>query len=59
MDMMSSIASAATSLSAAQMQQNYSLAVTKKAMDSQEAQAQAMIEMMSQPMKGTYIDTYA
>ena len=59
MDMMSGIAATATSLSAAQLQQNYSLAVTKKAMDTQEMQAQAMLEMMAQPMKGTYIDTYA
>ena len=62
MDMMSSIAATATSLSSAQLQQSYSLAVSKKAMDTQEMAAQAMIEMLAQqpvPAKGTYIDTYA
>ena len=64
MDMMSSIAAGAASLSAAQLQQNYSLAVTKKAMDTQEFQAQAMLEMLSQapgqvPAQGSYIDVYA
>lgn len=64
MDMMSSIAAGATSLSAAQFQQSYSLAVTKKAMDTQELQAQAVLEMLNQapiqaPAQGSYIDVYA
>ena len=62
MDMMSGIAATATSLSAAQTLQSYSLAVSKKAMDTQEMAAQAMLEMLGQqpvPAKGTYIDTYA
>ena len=57
MDMMSGIAATATSLSAAQTLQSYSLAVSKK-----EMAAQAMLEMLGQqpvPAKGTYIDTYA
>ena len=41
MDMMSGIAATATSLSAAQTLQSYSLAVSKKAMDTQEMAAQA------------------
>lgn len=62
MDMMNSIAATATSMSAAQFQQNYSLAVTKKAMDSQELAAQELLSMLPQqagPRLGTYIDTYA
>ena len=62
MDMMSGIAATATSLSAAQTLQSYSLAVSKKAMDTQEMAAKAMLEMLGQqpvPAKGTYIDTYA
>lgn len=62
MDMMSSIASAATGLSNAQLMQSYSIAVSKKAMDTQEMAAQAILEMMGQqpmPAKGAYIDTYA
>lgn len=64
MDMMQSIAASATALSAAQFQQSYSLAVSKKAMDTQEMAAQSMIEMLAQqptpaPAAGTYIDTYA
>lgn len=62
MDMVDSIAATATSLSAAQFQQDYSIAVTKKAMDTQELAAQALEQMLAQlpaPAKGTYIDTYA
>lgn len=64
MDMMASMAATATSLSAAQFQQSYSIAVTKKAMDTQEIQAQAMLEMLNQapvqaPVQGSYIDVYA
>lgn len=62
MDLMEGIAATATSLSAAQFQQSYSLAVSKKAMDTQEMAAQSMLEMLAQqpsPAKGAYIDTYA
>lgn len=62
MDPMEGIAATATSLSAAQFQQSYSLAVSKKAMDTQEMAAQSMLEMLAQqpaPAKGAYIDTYA
>ncbi|MCC2258708.1 YjfB family protein [Intestinimonas aquisgranensis] len=62
MDLMEGIAATATSLSAAQLQESYSIAVSKKAMDTQEMAAQSMLEMLAQqptPAKGTYIDTYA
>ena len=62
MDLMEGIAATATSLSAAQLQESYSIAVSKKAMDTQEMAAPSMLEMLAQqptPAKGTYIDTYA
>ena len=62
MDLMEGSAATATSLSAAQLQESYSIAVSKKAMDTQEMAAQSMLEMLAQqptPAKGTYIDTYA
>lgn len=62
MDLMEGITATATSLSAAQLQESYSIAVSKKAMDTQEMAAQSMLEMLAQqptPAKGTYIDTYA
>ena len=62
MGMMDGIAATATSLSAAQLQQSYSISVAKKVMDTQEMAAQAMLDMMAQQptlAKGTYIDTYA
>lgn len=62
MSMMSSIAGASVSLSSAELMQQYSVSVTKKAMDTQEAMAQKVLEMLPQqvaPAKGQYIDTYA
>ena len=62
MDMMSSIASMATSMKAASFANDYSLAVTKKVMDSQEMAAQEILEMLpdvTAMAKGQYIDTYA
>ncbi|MCI8477814.1 MAG: putative motility protein [Oscillospiraceae bacterium] len=62
MDMMSSIASMATSMQAANFANSYSLAVTKKVMDSQEMAAQEILEMLpdvAAMAKGQYIDTYA
>ena len=44
MGMMDSIAATATSLSAAQFQQNYSLSLMKKAMNTQELAAQQMLQ---------------
>lgn len=48
MDLMEGIAATATSLSAAQLQESYSIAVSKKAMDTQEMAAQSMLEMLAQ-----------
>lgn len=62
MDLTNSIASASMTLSAAQTQMQYSTAVTKKVMDSQELAMQGLLEMLPQqsaPAKGAYIDTYA
>lgn len=60
MSMMDSIASASMSLSSMQLQQDYTLSVAKKAMDSQELAAQELLAMLpQQPAKGAYIDTYA
>lgn len=62
MSMMTSIAGTAMSLNSAELMQQYSLSVTKKAMDTQEVMAQKMLEMLPQqtaPAKGMYIDTYA
>ena len=52
------IASASMTYSQAQIQQSVSLSVTKKAMDSQEAQAVALLEMLPQPSQYTF-DVYA
>ncbi len=60
MDMMNSIAAQAMSMKAAQFQQSYSIAVTKKAMDSQEMATQELLSMLPDaPAKGQYIDVYA
>ena len=60
--MMESIASMAMGMSAASCATNYSLAVTKKMMDSQELAGQELVKMLEavpSPAKGQYIDTYA
>lgn len=61
--MMDSIASAAMDMSAAQFSAEYSIAVTKKVMDTQELAAQELLNMMpaTPPItaKGELIDTYA
>ena len=63
MDMMTDIAAMAMDMKAAQFQQNYSLSVAKKAMDTGEEMAETLInDMMPQvPQipKGEYIDVYA
>ncbi len=60
--MMESIAGMAMQMSAASFATNYSLAVTKKMMDSQELAGQEiakMLEAVPTPAKGDYIDVYA
>lgn len=60
--MMESIASMAMGMSAASFATNYSLAVTKKMMDSQEMAGQELMKMLEAvpaPPKGNYIDVYA
>lgn len=63
MELMNSIASMSMSLSAAKTQQSYSLALTKKAMDTQELAVQEMLEMMPEapaPVESSsVIDVYA
>lgn len=58
---MDSIAATATNMKAAEMATNYTMAVTKKVMDTQEVMAQEILEMLPDPalVKGDYIDTYA
>lgn len=60
--MMESIASMAMSMSAASFATNYSMAVTKKMMDSEELAGQElakMLEAVPTPAKGQFIDVYA
>lgn len=60
--MMESIAGMAMGMSAASFATNYSLAITKKMMDSQELAGQEiakMLEAVPTPAKGQFIDTYA
>jgi hypothetical protein len=49
MDMMNSIASSAMSMSAAQFEQQYSISVQKKAMETQELALQELQEMLPTP----------
>lgn len=58
----SSIAGASISMASAELMQQYSVSVAKKAMNTQEVVAQGLLEMLPQqpaPAKGVYIDTYA
>lgn len=60
--MMEAIAGMSMSMSAAQFETNYSMAITKKVMDTEELAAQELLEMLpTQPAmpKGKYIDVYA
>ena len=60
--MMESIAGMAMGMSAASFATNYSLAVTKKMMDSQELAGQELMKMLEEvptPAKGDFIDVYA
>lgn len=64
MDMMSSIASMASSMQSASVAQAYSTALTKKAMDAEALAAQELLEMPPQQpamgvAKGQFIDVYA
>lgn len=58
MDMMTGIAAMSMSMNAASLQQEVSLSVAKKAMDSQNVALETMQEMLAPP-KGDFIDTYA
>ena len=61
--MMESIAGMAMDMSAAQFATNYSIAVTKKMMDTQELAAQELLNMLPDQAamvpKGDFIDVYA
>ena len=46
MNMMDGIAATASSLASAQLQQSYTLAVSKKAMESQELAVQELLQML-------------
>ncbi len=61
MDLMNSIASASMSMSAAMFQQNYSIAVTKKMMDTENLALEEMTEMLQQqtPPSPYNFDVYA
>lgn len=49
MNMMGGIAATASSLASAQLQQSYTLAVSKKAMESQELAVQELLQMLPPP----------
>lgn len=53
------IAAASMDMSAAKVQQAVQTTMLKKTMDSQEAQAEAMISQMMPPPSSNIIDTYA
>lgn len=58
--MIESIAAASVDMSAARMAVEYSMAVTKKVMDTQELASQELMRMLPPiPVQGQYIDTYA
>lgn len=57
--MMESIASAAMSMQAAQLSMNYSMAIERKVMDTQEMAAQELLQMLPDIPRGQFIDTYA
>lgn len=58
--MMDSIASAAMDMSAAQLETQYSMAMTRKVMDTEELAAQELLKMLPPVQNpGQYIDTYA
>ncbi len=60
MDLMNSIASQAMSMKQAQLGQQYSISVAKKAMETQELALQEVTEMLPQtPRMGVNLDVYA
>ena len=60
MNMMDGIAATASSLASAQLQQSYTLAVSKKAMESQELAVQELLQMLpASSSSGFKFDVYA
>lgn len=59
MDMMTDFAAMSVNMNQAALQQDVSLAVTKKVMDTQELAGQELQRMLPELPKGKYIDTYA
>ena len=60
MNMMDGIAATASSLASAQLQQSYTLAVSKKAMESQELAVQELLQMLPpSSSSGYHFDVYA
>ena len=59
--MMESIAGMATSMSAAQVANQYAISVAKKSMEAEELAAQELLNMLPDVSmsKGQYIDVYA
>jgi hypothetical protein len=60
--MTEAISSAAMDVNAAQLSQDYAIAVTKKVMDTQEIAGQEMTRMLqtiNTPAASTYVDIYA
>ena len=60
--LMGNIAATASAMSSVQIQQSYSVAMAKKAMESQELAAQELLRMLPQtpaPASGSIIDVYA
>lgn len=63
MDISMEIAAQAMSMQSLRFQQDYAVAVTKKAMESQELAGQELVRMLSAAApavpKGSYVDVYA
>ena len=60
MNVMDVIAATASTLASAQLQQSYAIAVSKKAMESQELAAQELLQMLPpSPSSGYQFDVYA
>ena len=60
MDLAVGIAGDAMALKSLSFQQDYAIAVTKKAMETQELAGQELARMLSaMPPKGAYVDVYA
>ena len=57
--MMEAIASAAMNMQAAQLSVNYSMAIERKVMDTQEMAAQELLHMLPDIPRGQFIETYA